>query len=111
VKGGKLRALGMSSSKRSPLAPEIPTISEAGVKGYEMSYWFAAYAPAGTPPAIVKRLNALLVAATRSGPATAFYEKTGVDAFTTTPDELAAFQLAETKKWGEIIKKANIQPE
>ena len=76
-----------------------------------MSYWFAAYAPAGTPPAVVKRLNALLVAATKSGPVTAFYEKTGVDAFSTTPEELAKFQLAETRKWGEIIKKANIQPE
>ncbi len=67
--------------------------------------------PAGTPPAVVKRLNALLVAATKSAPVTAFYEKTGVDAFSTTPEELAKFQLAETKKWGDIIKKANIQPE
>ncbi|MDH5264850.1 MAG: tripartite tricarboxylate transporter substrate binding protein [Betaproteobacteria bacterium] len=111
VQAGKLRALGYSGDKRSRLAPDLPTISEAGVKGYEMSYWFAAYAPAGTPPAVVKRLNALLVAATKSGPVTAFYEKTGVDAFSTTPEELAKFQLAETRKWGEIIKKANIQPE
>ncbi len=111
VQAGKLRALGYSGDKRSRLAPDLPTIAEAGVKGYEMSYWFAAYAPAGTPPAVVKRLNALLVAATRSGPVTAFYEKTGVDAFTTTPEQLAAFQATETRKWGEIIKKANIQPE
>lgn len=111
VQSGKLRALGYSGDKRSRLAPDLPTISEAGVKGYEMSYWFAAYAPAGTPPAVVKRLNALLVAATRSGPVTAFYEKTGVDAFTTTPEGLATFQADETKKWGDIIKKANIQPE
>ncbi len=111
VQAGKLRALAYSGDKRSRLAPDLPTIAEAGVKGYEMSYWFAAYAPAGTPPAVVKRLNALLVAATRSGPVTAFYEKTGVDAFTTTPEQLAAFQATETRKWGEIIKKANIQPE
>jgi tripartite-type tricarboxylate transporter receptor subunit TctC len=111
VQAGKLRALGYSGDKRSRLAPDLPTISEAGVKGYEMSYWFAAYAPAGTPPAVVKRLNALLVAATKSAPLVAFYEKTGVDAFSTTPEELARFQLAETKKWGDIIKKANIQPE
>jgi tripartite-type tricarboxylate transporter receptor subunit TctC len=111
VQAGKLRALGYSGDKRSRLAPDLPTISEAGVKGYEMSYWFAAYAPAGTPPAVVKRLNALLVAATKSGPVTAFYDKTGVDAFTTTPEELAAFQAAETRKWGDIIRKANIQPE
>ena len=111
VQAGKLRALGYSGDKRSRLAPDLPTIAEAGVKGYEMTYWFAAYAPAGTPPAVVKRLNALLVAATKSGPVTSFYEKTGVDAFTTTPEGLASFQLAETKKWGDIITKANIQPE
>ena len=111
VQAGKLRALGYSGDKRSRLAPDLPTISEAGVKGYEMSYWFAAYAPAGTPPAVVKRLNALLVAATKSATVSAFYDKTGVDAFTTTPEELAKFQVAETKKWGDIIKKANIQPE
>jgi tripartite-type tricarboxylate transporter receptor subunit TctC len=111
VQAGKLRALGYSGDKRSRLAPDLPTIAEAGVKGYEMSYWFAAYAPAGTPPAVVRRLNALLVAATKSGPVTAFYEKTGVDAFATSPEELARFQLAETKKWGEIIRKAHIEPE
>lgn len=111
VQAGKLRALAYSADKRSRLAPDLPTISEAGVKGYEMSYWFAAYAPAGTPPAVVRRLNALLVAATKSGPVTSFYDKTGVDPFTTTPEELAAFQAAETKKWGDIIRKAGIQPE
>lgn len=111
VQAGKLRALAYSADKRSRLAPDLPTISEAGVKGYEMSYWFAAYAPAGTPPAVVKRLNALLVAATRAAPVVSFYEKTGVDAFTTTPEELAAFQAAETRKWGDIIRKAGIQPE
>ncbi|MCA3235817.1 MAG: tripartite tricarboxylate transporter substrate binding protein, partial [Cupriavidus sp.] len=57
VKTGKLRALGVSGKARSPLAPDVPTIDEAGVKGYEMSYWFAAYAPAGTPPAVVTKLN------------------------------------------------------
>lgn len=111
VQAGKLRALAYSADKRSRLAPDLPTISEAGVKGYEMSYWFAAYAPAGTPPAVVRRLNALLVAATKSGPVTSSYDKTGVDPFTTTPEELAAFQAAETKKWGDIIRKAGIQPE
>jgi tripartite-type tricarboxylate transporter receptor subunit TctC len=68
VKAGKLRALGISSAARSPLAPEVPTIAEAGVKGYEMGYWFAAYAPAKTPPAVVKRLNELLVKAAKSEP-------------------------------------------
>jgi tripartite-type tricarboxylate transporter receptor subunit TctC len=112
VKAGKLRALGMSSSKRSPLAPDVPTIAEAGVPGYEMGYWFAAYAPAGTPPAVVARLNELLVKAARSDAArTSFYEPTGTELFTTTPDELAKFQASESQKWSRIIKGAGIEPE
>lgn len=111
VKSGKLRALGVTGTARSPLAPDVPTIAESGVPGYEMGYWFAAYAPAGTPPDVVKRLNELLVKATKTKPAQQFYAQTGTDAATSTPDELAAFQQAESKKWGDIIKKAGIQPE
>ena len=76
VKSGKLRALGVTGLARSPLAPEVPTIAEAGVPGYEMGYWFAAYAPAGTPPDVARRLNELLVKATQSGPAKQFYAQT-----------------------------------
>jgi len=70
IKGGKLKALGVSTLKRIPLLPDVPTLDEAGVKGYEMSYWFAAYVPAKTPPAVVAKLHGLLVAATK-GHATA----------------------------------------
>ncbi|MDQ7973673.1 MAG: tripartite tricarboxylate transporter substrate binding protein [Rhodocyclaceae bacterium] len=112
VKAGKLRALGMSSAKRSPLAPDVPTIAEAGVKGYEMGYWFAAYAPAKTPPAVVAKLNELLVKAAKSESAkSAFYEPTGTEVFTTTPDEMAKFQAAESQKWGRIVKAAGIEAE
>ena len=112
VKAGKLRALGVSSAQRSPLAPEVPTIAEAGVKGYEMGYWFAAYAPAKTPPAVVKRLNELLVKAAKSEAAkTAFYEPTGTEVFTTSPEELAKFQTGESQKWGRIVKAAGIEAE
>ena len=112
IKGGKLRALGVSSAARSPLAPDVPTISEAGVKGYEMGYWFAAYAPAKTPPAVVKRLNELLVKAAKSESAkAAFYEPTGTEVFTTSPEELARFQTAESQKWGRIVKAAGIEAE
>jgi tripartite-type tricarboxylate transporter receptor subunit TctC len=111
VKSGKLRALGVSSLNRISLVPDVPTISEAGVKGYEMSFWFAAYVPAKTPPAIVQRLNTLLVNAVK-GPATkSLFESTGLEPFTTTPDELAKFQQAESRKWASIIKAAGIEPE
>ena len=112
VKAGKLRALGMSSGRRSPLAPDVPTIAEAGVRGYEMGYWTAAYAPSGTPPAVVRRLNEILVKAARSDSArTSFYEPSGTELFTGTPEELAKFQAAESQKWAQIIKGAGIEPE
>ncbi|MDM0115884.1 tripartite tricarboxylate transporter substrate binding protein [Variovorax sp. J22R133] len=112
IKAGKLRALGVSSDKRSPLAPEVPTIAEAGVKGYEMGYWFAAYAPAKTPPAVIARLNELLVKAAKSEAARkAFYDPTGTEVFTTTPEGLAKFQAAESQKWGRIVKAAAIEAE
>ncbi|RYZ11296.1 MAG: tripartite tricarboxylate transporter substrate binding protein [Comamonadaceae bacterium] len=112
VKSGKLRALGMSSAARSPLAPDVPTIAEAGVKGYEMGYWFAAYVPARTPPAVVRRLNELLAKAARSDAArTAFYEPTGTEVFTTTPEDMVRFQAGESQKWGRIVKAAGIEAE
>ena len=111
VQADKLRALGVTASKRSPMLPNVPTIAEAGVAGYEMGYWFAAYSPAGTPPAAVQRLNELLVRATASAPVKGFFASSGSEAFTSTPDGLAKFQAAETRKWGEIIKAAGIEAE
>jgi tripartite-type tricarboxylate transporter receptor subunit TctC len=111
VKAGKLRALGFSTQTRSPQLPDVPTIDEAGVKGYDMGYWFAAYVPAGTPAPVVAKLNELLVAAVKSAPAKAFFEAGGVAPWTSTSDELAKFQTAETLKWGKVIKAAGIEPE
>ena len=111
VKAGKLRALGISTAQRSPLLPEVPTIDEAGVKGYDMGYWFAAYVPAGTPAAVVQRLRELLVSGTGSAAAKSFFDGSGSVPFTTTPEGLAAFQATETQKWGKVIKAAGIEPE
>ncbi|OOG43858.1 tripartite tricarboxylate transporter substrate binding protein [Polaromonas sp. A23] len=111
VKAGKLKALGVSTRQRSPLAPDVPTIAEAGVKGYEMTYWFAAYAPAGTPADVTAKLNELLVKAARSSTAAPFFKGSGTEIFTSSQDELRKFQAAETVKWGKIIQGAGIQPE
>lgn len=111
VKSGKLRALGVTSLKRSPLAPEVPTIAESGVPGYEMGYWFAAYVPAGTPDAVVKRLNEQLIKASHSAAAKSFYDTTGTEPYTTSPAELGVFQKSESEKWGKIIKSAGIEAE
>ena len=111
VKGGKLKALGVSTTERNALLPDVPTIAEAGVKGYDMGYWFAAYAPAGTPPAVVGKLRDLLANAARSTAAKSFFDGSGSVAWTTTPEELAKFQHAETAKWGKVIKAAGIEAE
>ena len=89
----------------------MPTIAEAGVAGYEMGYWFAAYAPANTPAPIVKRLHELLTGAVGSPQAKSFYGKSSVDPTTSAPDELARFQMAESQQCGHIIKAAKVEPE
>jgi tripartite-type tricarboxylate transporter receptor subunit TctC len=77
-----------------------------------MGYWFAAYVPANTPAPVVARLRELLAAGTKSATATAFYESTGTEAWTTASgEELARFQAAEAQKWGKVIKAAGIEPE
>ena len=111
VKGGKLKALGVSTTERNPLLPDVPTIAEAGVKGYDMGYWFAAYAPAGTPAPVVEKLRELLAAAAQSPAAKSFFAGSGSVAWTTTPAALGKFQADETAKWGKVIKAAGIEPE
>ena len=111
IKGGKLRAIAVSTTHRIALLPDVPTIDEAGVKGYDMGYWFAAYVPANTPAPVVARLHELMVNATKSAAAKNFYESTGSQAWSTTSDELAKFQASETQKWGRVIKAAGIEPE
>jgi tripartite-type tricarboxylate transporter receptor subunit TctC len=111
VQSGKLTGLAVTSRQRLTQAPDLPTMDETGVKGYEMSYWFAAYLPAKTPAATVKRLNELIFKAVGAESAKAFFGKSGLEPFTTTPEELGKFQIAEADKWGRIIEKAGIQPE
>jgi len=110
-RAGKARALGVSSRARLSVAPELPTIDEAGVNGYELTFWFAAYVPAKTPPVIVDRLRALLVNSTKSAPARTFFKSTGIEPFTMTSPELVRFQASESAKWAKVIKAAGITPE
>ncbi|HMC15254.1 MAG TPA: tripartite tricarboxylate transporter substrate-binding protein, partial [Albitalea sp.] len=78
---------------------------------YDMSYWFAAYVPANTPPAVVAKLRELLIAGTNSAAAKSFFESTGSEPFTTTSEGLAKFQHEESQKWGRVIKAAGIEAE
>uniref|UniRef100_UPI002114A8BE Bug family tripartite tricarboxylate transporter substrate binding protein n=1 Tax=Pseudomonas sp. 18058 TaxID=2681406 RepID=UPI002114A8BE len=111
VSGGKLRALAVSAPERSRRLPDVPTVAEAAIPGYEAYEWNGVFLPAGTPAPVVARLNELLTAATRSAAAKSFYETAGSEPWTTTSDELARFQAGETQKWGKVIKAAGIEPE
>ena len=109
VQGGKLRALATSGSHRVAALPDLPTVGEAGVKGYDVSYWFAAYAPAGTPPAIVAKLNQMFNKASATDEVKAYMKQTSGTLTSSTPEGLAKFQATESKKWGEVIRAAGIE--
>lgn len=111
IKGGTLRALAVTSTTRSALAPDVPTFDEAGVKGYENSYWFAAYLPAGTPSPISTKLNRILLDAVKRDSAQRYFATTGLVGFTTTPEELARFQAEQSRILGDVIRGAGIEPE
>jgi tripartite-type tricarboxylate transporter receptor subunit TctC len=111
AKAGKVKPLGVSTTRRIPLAAELPTISEAGVKGYESTFWFAAYVPAGTPAPVVARLNDILNKANKSQVVTNFYASVGFEPLGSSGEELRKFQAAESQKWGRIVKAAGIEQE
>ncbi|MEG0316026.1 MAG: tripartite tricarboxylate transporter substrate binding protein [Comamonas sp.] len=111
IQAGKLKALGFSTEERSVMLPDVPTIAEAGVKGYSMGYWFAAYAPVGTPAEVTNKLTQLLGDAVESKSAEGFYKQSGTSKWRGTSAELAKFQADENQKWGKVVKAAGIQPE
>jgi tripartite-type tricarboxylate transporter receptor subunit TctC len=111
VRSGKLRALGATSAKRLAGLPELPTLEEQGLPGYEMSFWYAAYVPAGTPPPVIARLNALFANALKDPAAQSFFASSLNEPYHTSPERLAQFQAAETEKWGRIVKAAGVEPE
>ena len=110
VDAGKLRMIGVGSDRRSSEFPDVPTISESGVPGFEAKSWFGLFAPAGTPPEIIKKINED-VTKVISDPAFArqYLAAQGLVPITGTPEEFAAFIQAETKRWGKVVKDANIQ--
>jgi len=111
VNGGKLRALAVSGTKRLATAPNLHTVEEAGVKGYDMSYWTAVYLPPNAPAAITNKLNEMMVKISAAPSVVAFQNATSGETSLTTPEGLAKFQAAESQKWGRIIKGAGIEPE
>ena len=106
VKAGKLRALAVTSGKRSPAAPDLPTIEEAGVPGYEASSWFGVLAPAGTPPDIVNKLNAEIVRILKTPEMKERLSSQGAEPVGSSPGEFAAHIKAEMAKWAKVVKES-----
>ncbi len=111
IKGGKLRALGVTSSKRNPALPDVPTVAEAGVPGFEVLGFYAFFAPARTPPEIVAKFHTDTVAALADPTIRARLDPLGVGVVGSTPAALGAFLKSEMDKWGPIIKEAGIKVE
>ncbi|HSQ03431.1 MAG TPA: tripartite tricarboxylate transporter substrate-binding protein, partial [Burkholderiales bacterium] len=111
VKGGKLKALGITAPQRSPLLPEIPTIAESGYPGFQAVGWFGLLAPAGTPKDVVARVNASAVRALRLPDVTERLTGIGVEIHASSVEAFDAFQKAELAKWAKVIKDAGVRLE
>lgn len=109
IQSGKLLALGVTSAKRSSALPDVPTIAEAGIPGYEVSPWFAVFAPAGTPADVVARLNKALIAAMRQPEILKKLESVGAEPIGSTPQALAEHLNKELVRWGALIKERDIR--
>jgi tripartite-type tricarboxylate transporter receptor subunit TctC len=111
VKAGRLRALAVTGTKRLAVAPEIPTLAESGVAGYEYSSWMGVAAPAATPKEIIGRLNAELAKALSTPEARDWFAQQGAEIVGDTPEEFAAFVRTDHARWGKIIREAGIKAE
>jgi tripartite-type tricarboxylate transporter receptor subunit TctC len=111
VQSGAVRALAATSKERAPTAPQLPTVSESGLPGFDVQTWFGLVAPAKTPPEIISRLNAEVVRAVSSGEGRERLLAQGINIVGSTPEAFGAHIVAETAKWGKVIKDADIRAE
>lgn len=110
IESGKVRALGVTTSERSPVRPEVPSIAEAGVPGYAAESWYGFFVPAGTPAEVVNKLNQATAKAAKSEVFRKRVEGEGLVISTGTPKELADYVNAEQKRWAAVVKAAKIEP-
>jgi tripartite-type tricarboxylate transporter receptor subunit TctC len=109
IKAGKVTAIGVTGSTRSPLLPDVPTVAEAGVPGYEVNVWFGLQAPAGTPPAVIARLNQSIGAMLRDPDVVQRFRAQGVEVVGGSPEQFGKLIAAEITKWGKVVKRAGIK--
>ena len=110
IRAGKINALAVTSKTRNPLLPDVPTMAEAGLPGFEVLSWQGLFAPAGTPPAVVDRLGKEVRAVMESKDVKDFFAAQGFEVGATTPAEFTSFVGSEIKRWGEIVKAGNVKP-
>ena len=111
ARSGKARAIAMAGAKRSPAAPEVPTIAESGLPGYEISSWFGAVAPAATPAAVIGKLHSDLGRALQSSDLRERLAPSGFEIIANTPEEFSRHMRAQSKRLARIIREAGIRPE
>lgn len=109
VKSGRMRGLAVTSARRSSLLPEMPTVAESGVPGYEASGWFGVLVPAGTPPPIIERLNNAIAKGMSSADARERLGALGGDIATGAPEKFAAHVRTESAKWGKVIRSIGLK--
>jgi tripartite-type tricarboxylate transporter receptor subunit TctC len=108
LQAGRARAIAVTGKKRLALLPDLPTVAEAGIPGYEAVGWWGYAAPAGTPPAIIERLNREINAALVSPELRTPLEALGIEVLGTTPEQFSAYIRSEIETWRQIIRKGNI---
>jgi len=111
VRAGRIRALGIASAKRNPAAPDIPTIAESGLPGFESSSWFSLVAPARTPGSVIKILNAHVTKASQLADVAGAISNQGSDVVSMSPESLRAFVQLELAKWRKVVVAAGVKPE
>ena len=111
IKAGRLRGLGVTTPNRTQALPDVPSIAEAGLPGYEATQWFGVLAPAGTPRTIIERLHQETVRAIRAADVKERMVSEGLEIVASTPAEFASYIKAETEKWARVIKTAGIKPQ
>ena len=111
VKEKRIKALAFTALKRSPLLPDVPTLNESLMPGFELGTWFGVLVPANTPPAIVKRLNAEIVKAVQDTDMKSRLAQEGAEPLVSTPEQYGVYFRSELERWTKVVKSPGVKPE
>jgi tripartite-type tricarboxylate transporter receptor subunit TctC len=111
IKAQRLRAIGITGARRSPLMPELPTVAESGVRGFEVTGWYGVFVPARTPPAIVAKLNAEIVRILKLPDVTERFAAEGAELVGNTPAQFSVYIAGEIAKWSRVVRLSGARPD